>query len=143
MKKMIIFATLMCVAVAIFGQNTDSRSDDMYFSTVQEKAALENARQKRLEIAEANKNPVYASGTALKESVGWQCAAIGSGIVGGLALSAGTASAITSGKSSNAMQFVGYGLICFSAAAEIVSIVKTYKAGRSLQVAAGKITYTF
>lgn len=145
MKKFFALVAFLCATVTLFAQeNNNNRNDDMYFAkNGLERSVLEQARQERMAKALANENPVYAAGSALKESVYWQCAAIGSAAVGGLLMSAGANKAIADGKAFNGTMAFGYAIEIFAAAAEIVSIVKIHKAGQSLQIGAGRITYTF
>ena len=144
MKKTITLLMLMCINVALFGQNDNSRSDDVYFgANGLEAAAKERIALKRWLKAEANKKPIYAAGTSVKESVNWQCAAVGSATIGGLALVVGTTSAENPGEQNNTMQIIGYAFIGFAVVSEVVSVMKMYDAGRSLQIGAGKIKYTF
>ena len=82
-------------------------------------------------------NAIFAAGTALKSSANWQWAAWGSAAVGGATLVVGF------DKKEDALKIVGYTCMGFALVSQVVSITKKYKAGKQLQIGAGKITYTF
>lgn len=140
MKKMITLIALLCITLTLSAQNNNNpRPDDIYSlaNGYNEKVQKEKMNQERMAKVEANKNAIFAAGTALKASANWQWVAFGSAAVGGATL------AIGFDQKEDALKIVGYAFGAFSLVSEIVSVVKKYKAGKQLQIGAGKITYTF
>ena len=139
MKKIITLIALLCITITLSAQNDNPRPDDIYSlaNGYNEKVQKEKINQERMAKVEANKNAIFAAGTALKSSANWQWVAFGSAAVGGATL------AIGFDQKEDALKVVGYAFGVFSLVSEIVSVVKKYKAGKQLQIGAGKITYTF
>lgn len=139
MKKMITLIALLCITLTLSAQSNNSRPDDIYSlaNGYNEKVQKEKINQERMAKVEANKNAIFAAGTALKSSANWQWVAFGSAAVGGATL------AIGFDQKEDALKIVGYTCMGFALVSQIVSVVKKYKAGKQLQIGAGKITYTF
>lgn len=140
MKKMITLIALLCITLTLSAQNNNNpRPDDIYSlaNGYNEKVQKEKINQERMAKVEANKNAIFAAGTALKSSANWQWVAFGSAAVGGATL------AIGFDQKEDALKIVGYTCMGFALVSQIVSVVKKYKAGKQLQIGAGKITYTF
>ena len=139
MKKMITLIALLCITITLSAQNNNPRPDDIYSlaNGYNEKAQKEKINQERMAKVEANKNAIFAAGTALKSSANWQWVAFGSAAVGGATLVVGF------DKKEDALKIVGYTCMGFALVSQVVSITKKYKAGKQLQIGAGKITYTF
>ena len=139
MKKMITLIALMCITITLSAQNNNPRPDDIYslVNGYNEKVQKEKNKQERQAKIEANKNAIFAAGTALKESSNWQWISLGSAAVSGATL------AIGFDNGEDALKIVGYTCMGVAIVSQVVSVVKKYKAGKQLQIGAGKITYTF
>ncbi len=139
MKKIITLIALLCITITLSAQNNNPRPDDIYSlaNGYNEKVQKEKINQERMAKVEANKNAIFAAGTALKSSANWQWVAFGSAAVGGATL------AIGFDQKEDALKIVGYTCMGFALVSQVVSITKKYKAGKQLQIGAGKITYTF
>lgn len=141
MKKMMTLMVLVCMTITLSAQNNNNDpSPNEIYSLVNgysESAQKEKIKLERAAKAEANKNAIYAAGTALKASANWQWIALGSAAVGGATLAVG------SDKGEDALKVVGFTCVGVALVSQVVSVVKKYKAGKQLQIGAGKITYTF
>ena len=136
MRRFLSLVAFFSATIIISAQSNNTHPDYMY-SISMDSTKVGQMQMTKEAKAEANKNAIFAAGTAIRASADWQNIAIGSGVVAGAVL------AIGAGKDNVAPKIVGFSFLGFSLVSEVVSIVMKYNAGRSLQIAAGKITYTF